>query len=94
MRLTAGGFQLVKDVPDAPTGPRAIAQWRRDMSPSQLKIFDELVSVAPKTLTPDELSQRTGIDRGVSTFRVAVNKLKQLGIVTGTGNLRLDESLW
>jgi hypothetical protein len=83
-RLTPSGEAAAANVPAAPTGAEAIDHWRRELGDgAPAKIFDALVAVYPKHLTAADVHDATGIDPGLSTFRVAMAKLRNLELVTG-----------
>ena len=83
-RLTPAGESAAAHVPAAPTGKEAIEHWRKELGDgAPRRIFDALVDAYPHTLSADDLHGGTGIDPRLSTWRVAVAKLRNLELVEG-----------
>ncbi len=83
-RLTTVGEQAARDIPLPPTGPEAIDHWRRELgdgAPRQL--FDALIGAGSHGRSAGELQNETGVDPAVSTFRVAIAKLRNLELIGG-----------
>jgi hypothetical protein len=82
--LTEAGQNAASSVPDAPTGPEAIDHWRRELGDGAPRaIFEALVDAAPNRLSAGDLERATGINPAISTFRVAIAKLRNLELIDG-----------
>ncbi|HEX7769383.1 MAG TPA: DUF87 domain-containing protein [Dokdonella sp.] len=82
--LTPEGEAAAAHIPPAPTGPEAIEHWRRELGDgAPRRIFDALVDAYPGQLSASDLFDRTGVDPSMSTYRVAVAKLRNLELVDG-----------
>jgi len=83
-RLTADGERAAAEIPHPPTGAEAVDHWRRELGDGAPRlIFDALITASENGLSASGLQAETGIDPSVSTFRVAIGKLRNLELIGG-----------
>jgi hypothetical protein len=93
--ITDEGLGMLGDYEPLPTGRALIAWWQQELGNSGLRsMFDAVVDVYPRTLTLENLSERTNIAREGGTFRTYLGKLKTLELVEGRSEIRASDTLF
>jgi hypothetical protein len=95
LRITEAGQTAAGDVEPLPTGDALLDYWRRELGDSGArKIFDALVEVYPQALTKADTAAASAMEVQGGAFRTYVSKLRVMGLIEGSGELRASEELF
>ncbi|MDD5302436.1 MAG: DUF853 family protein [Elusimicrobia bacterium] len=96
LAITDAGMKLLGNGwAPLPTGEALIDFWRARLGESgKRRLFDVLVSVYPRALSPAEAAERSGMETEGGTWRTYLGELRGLELVTGRGELRASEDLF
>lgn len=92
--ITEKGRAHAGDLEALPTGEALIKHWRAILKGgATLRVFDFLVSVQPKAVTPEALAEKCGFELGGSTMRGALAKLRGFELIP-KNELRASDELF
>jgi hypothetical protein len=95
LRITDQGVDAAGEVEPLPTGPELLDYWRRELGDSGArKIFDVLVEKYPQALLKHEVAAGADMEVAGGAFRTYVSKLRVMGLIEGSGELRASEELF
>lgn len=80
--IAEAGRRLAGPPPKPKTSAETIAMWRGKVKEAAaLALFDVLVAAYLTSMSREDLAQRAGVRYEVSTFRVALSRLRVLGLI-------------
>jgi hypothetical protein len=95
LTITDAGRHAAGDYEPLPSGEALIDYWRRELGDAgSRKIFDALVDVYPRALTKGEVAEAARMEMAGGSFRTYVSKLRVMGLIEGTSELRASEELF
>ena len=75
-------------------GAQGVDRWRSKLGGAPLRLFEALLSSRGQPVTAETLGQISRVNHTVSTFRLAVTKLKKLDLLTDqSGMYTINEEL-
>ena len=94
VRPTADGIAALGDGWEPlPEGPALLDHWVSQLGKAEGLILQAVVSVYPGTLTTSEAAEMTGYSPAGGGFRNALGRLRTLQLISGSGDLRANETL-
>lgn len=94
-RITDAGLDALGDFDPLPTGAELLKYWQGRLGDTGMRrIFDVLVDAYPRTLMPEDLAQKSGIEFGGGTWRTYMAKLRGLELVHGRSEIQASEELF
>lgn len=93
---TEEGLEIAGDFEDIPRGdPQALFNiWMSKLQPAYARMFKHLFEIYPESISKDDLSMASDVDRENSTFRSGLSKLKTLGLIEVNGNVKISEEFF
>lgn len=84
--ITRAGLDALGAYDPLPTGEALIDYWRRELGDGGLRrMFDALIEAYPRSLSRDEIGDRTGLSTGSGTFSTYLARLRTLELAEGRG---------
>lgn len=94
-QLTTNGRGFAKQFPSVlSTGLTGVENWRAKLGGAPLRIFEVLLKSKGTPLLPEQIGTYAGVDHTVSTFRLAMTKLRKLDLISEfDGRFSINEEL-
>ncbi len=94
--ITEAGLEAVGGAAPAPqTTEEVLETWRRALRSGEREMLDALVAVYPRSMSRDELGERTGFTASGGTFGTYLGVLRRNGLAEITGDgVRAGEALF
>ena len=94
IQATPEGCTALGDLAEPlPTGQALIDYWMGRLGKSERAVLQALLDAWPGALDKDAISATTGYSVTSSTFSNALSRLRTLGLISGYGEMRADETL-
>lgn len=96
LRITEAGDAACPEYEPLPSGAALIDHWERELGAGNAvgKVFRALADAHPRSLSVEELAQRTGYVSTGGGFRNALGRLRTLELIEGSGELRAADELF
>lgn len=93
--ITPSGMSALGAYDPLPTGEALLAYWVSELGDSGAsRILQALADVHPRTLSQQELSERTGMSRDGGSFRTYLSRLRTLELISRGAEIRASAELF
>lgn len=94
IEITEAGLNALGHYEPLPTGRALQEYWLSYLGGAPREVLKALLDAAPRALTKEQISQRSGYSITSSTFQNALSKIRVLSLATGYGDIRASEHLF